>query len=216
MFWCQSLQKMWKQCFLKQNYAQKLFIAFKMTISCCFCLRGNLYFPDFLQNKFYNINYRYPLQALTTWTVNARSWWSIWSTVKDWFKPFLTKLRLNLYFLIGRFRINVTWSKYVLKKKRGRLLMKWEQWLSFLSCLYSTGNNLNMTCHFLDCTFVSIKFHLFLNTILLYLMSKFLACTFTNLTRGKIRSNFLFSLFTCFWALDLTGRWKSRLVFKKL
>ena len=90
---------------LMQNYAQKLFIAFKMTISCCFCLRGNLYFPDFLQNKFYNINYRYPLQALTTWTVNARSWWSIWSTVKDWFKPFLTKLRLNLYFLIGRFRL---------------------------------------------------------------------------------------------------------------
>ena len=99
----------YKKCennaFLKQNYAQKLFIAFKMTISCCFCLRGNLYFPDFLQNKFYNINYRYPLQALTTWTVNARSWWSIWSTVKDWFKPFLTKLRLNLYFLIGRFRL---------------------------------------------------------------------------------------------------------------
>ena len=33
----------------KQNYAQKLFIASKMAYSCCFGLRGNLYFPDFLQ-----------------------------------------------------------------------------------------------------------------------------------------------------------------------
>ena len=32
----------------KQNYAKKLFIAFKMAYSCCFGLRGNLYFPDFL------------------------------------------------------------------------------------------------------------------------------------------------------------------------
>ena len=30
-----------------------------MAISCCFGLRGNLDFPDFLQKKFYNINYRY-------------------------------------------------------------------------------------------------------------------------------------------------------------
>ena len=37
---------------LKQNYAQKLFIAFKMTNSCCFGLRGNLDFPDFLQKNY--------------------------------------------------------------------------------------------------------------------------------------------------------------------
>ena len=42
----------------KQNYTIELFIALKMAISCCFGLRGNLDFPDFLQIKFYNINYR--------------------------------------------------------------------------------------------------------------------------------------------------------------
>ena len=40
----------------KQNYTQKLFIAFKISYSCCFGFRGNLEFPDFLQKKFYNIN----------------------------------------------------------------------------------------------------------------------------------------------------------------
>ena len=39
----------------KQNYTLKLFIAFKMTYSCCYGLRGNL---DFLQKKFYSTNYR--------------------------------------------------------------------------------------------------------------------------------------------------------------
>ena len=34
-----------------QNYAQKLFIAFKMAYSCWFGLRGNLDFPDFLQKS---------------------------------------------------------------------------------------------------------------------------------------------------------------------
>ena len=42
----------------RQNYAQKLFISFKISYSCRFGLRGNLDFPDFLQKKFYNINYR--------------------------------------------------------------------------------------------------------------------------------------------------------------
>ena len=42
----------------KQNYALKVFVAFKTANSCCFSLRGNLNFPDFLQKKFYNINYR--------------------------------------------------------------------------------------------------------------------------------------------------------------
>ena len=35
----------------------ELFIALKMAYSCYFGLRGNLDFPDFLQKKFYNINY---------------------------------------------------------------------------------------------------------------------------------------------------------------
>ena len=41
----------------KQNNALELFISLKMAISCCFGLRGNIDFPDFLQIKFYNINY---------------------------------------------------------------------------------------------------------------------------------------------------------------
>ena len=42
----------------KQNYTQKLFISFKISYSCCFGFRENLEFPDFLQKKFYNIDYR--------------------------------------------------------------------------------------------------------------------------------------------------------------
>ena len=40
-----------------ENNALELFISLKMAISCYFCLRGNLEFPDFLEIKFYNINY---------------------------------------------------------------------------------------------------------------------------------------------------------------
>ena len=36
---------------LKQNCPQTLFISFKISYSCCFGLRGNLEFPDFLQKK---------------------------------------------------------------------------------------------------------------------------------------------------------------------
>ena len=50
-------QKCVNNAISNQNYAQKLFIAFKMAYSCCFGLRGNLDFPDFLQKKFYNIGY---------------------------------------------------------------------------------------------------------------------------------------------------------------
>ena len=41
----------------RQNYTLELFVAFKMAYSCCFDWRGNLDFPDFLQKKFYNIDY---------------------------------------------------------------------------------------------------------------------------------------------------------------
>ena len=36
----------------KQNYTQKLFISFKISYYCCFGLRGNLEFPDFLQKSY--------------------------------------------------------------------------------------------------------------------------------------------------------------------
>ena len=42
---------------LEQNYTLELFIALKMAHFCCFGLRGNLDFPDFLQKKFYIIIY---------------------------------------------------------------------------------------------------------------------------------------------------------------
>ena len=44
--------KMWKLCYFKQNYTLELFVAFKMAYSCCFGLRGNRDFPDFLQKSF--------------------------------------------------------------------------------------------------------------------------------------------------------------------
>ena len=51
-------QKCENYAILKQNYTLELCIAFKMAYSCCFSLGGNLDFPEFLQKKFYNINYR--------------------------------------------------------------------------------------------------------------------------------------------------------------
>ena len=42
----------------KQKYTIKLFNAFKMAYSCCFSSEGNLGFPECLQKKFFNINYR--------------------------------------------------------------------------------------------------------------------------------------------------------------
>ena len=53
-------QKYKNNAIFKQNYAKKL----KMVYPRCFGLRGNLDFSDFLQKKFYNINYG--LAALKT------------------------------------------------------------------------------------------------------------------------------------------------------
>ena len=53
----EPVQKCENNCYFKQNYAQKLFIYLKISYYCCFDFMGNLEFPDFLQNKFYNINY---------------------------------------------------------------------------------------------------------------------------------------------------------------
>ena len=50
-------QKCENYAIFKQNYTLQLFIALKMVYCCSLGLRGNLDFPDFLQNKFYNINY---------------------------------------------------------------------------------------------------------------------------------------------------------------
>ena len=49
--------KMLKQCYLKLNYIQTLFICSKMAYSCCFSLEGNLDFLESLQKKFNNIDY---------------------------------------------------------------------------------------------------------------------------------------------------------------
>ena len=50
-------QKCENNAIFKQNNALELLISLKMAISCYFCLRGNINFPDLLQIKFYNINY---------------------------------------------------------------------------------------------------------------------------------------------------------------
>ena len=41
-----------KNAIFKDNFTLKLFITFKMAYSCCFGLRGNLDFPDYLQKSF--------------------------------------------------------------------------------------------------------------------------------------------------------------------
>ena len=45
-------QKCKNNAIFNQKYTQKLFIAFKMAFYCCFSLRGNLNFLDFLQKSF--------------------------------------------------------------------------------------------------------------------------------------------------------------------
>ena len=56
-------QKCVYNAIFKQIYSLKLLITFKMAYSCCFSFGGNLDFPEFLQTKFYNINYRYNKQG---------------------------------------------------------------------------------------------------------------------------------------------------------
>ena len=51
-------QKCDNYAIFKQNYMLELFIALEMVYYCCFSLGVNLDFLDFLQKKFYNINYR--------------------------------------------------------------------------------------------------------------------------------------------------------------
>ena len=50
-------QKCDNNAIFKQNYTKKLLISFKISYSCCSGFRGNLEFLDFLQKKFYNIDY---------------------------------------------------------------------------------------------------------------------------------------------------------------
>ena len=38
--------------FFRQNNTLKLLIVFKMSYSCCFGLKGNLDFPDFIKKSF--------------------------------------------------------------------------------------------------------------------------------------------------------------------
>ena len=45
-------QKCKNYAIFKQNYTIELFVPFKMANSCCFGLRGNLDFLDFLKKTF--------------------------------------------------------------------------------------------------------------------------------------------------------------------
>ena len=40
-----------KQCYFQLNYIKTMFICSKMAYSCCFSLRGNHGFLDFLQKR---------------------------------------------------------------------------------------------------------------------------------------------------------------------
>ena len=62
--------------FFQENYTQKLLMAFKIAFSCCFGLRRNLDFPDFLQKMFYNINYWSRIGAVSE-SRDAQVWWVI-------------------------------------------------------------------------------------------------------------------------------------------
>ena len=69
MFFGKDIHKYVKtmNAIFEQNYTLELLIALKMAYSCCcFGLRGNLDFPDFLQKKFYNINNRGTLLGCVT------------------------------------------------------------------------------------------------------------------------------------------------------
>ena len=59
----------------KENYTLELFITIKMAYSCCFSLRGILYFQDFLQKNVFNINYRseFPILSFKMSDVNGLS-----------------------------------------------------------------------------------------------------------------------------------------------
>ena len=68
-----------------QNYAQKLFIAFKMAYSCRCGLRGNLDFPDFLQKSFITLatgsfslllSLSLPLSLSLSLSLQSRFWFS--------------------------------------------------------------------------------------------------------------------------------------------
>ena len=58
------------QIYFKLNYIRTLLICSKMAYSCCFSLGGNLDFLDFLQKKFYNIDYRGQLKPQTDKILN--------------------------------------------------------------------------------------------------------------------------------------------------
>ena len=52
-----SVSETWGFSFLSKTIFWNCFIAFKITYSCCFSYGGNQEFRDFLEKKFYNINY---------------------------------------------------------------------------------------------------------------------------------------------------------------
>ena len=49
---------MWKLGYFYAKLYSRTVFALEMVYYCCFSLGGNLGFLDFLQKKFYNINYR--------------------------------------------------------------------------------------------------------------------------------------------------------------
>ena len=118
----------------KQNYTQKLLMAFKMAYFCCFCLIGNLDFPDFVQRGFYDINVWYHI--------------SLWRFIQDSFhliqflmENYLTSLGIEPERRLMRIAFHCpanqppgTCAKNILKHKRhATLFLKHFDWLKFVN-----------------------------------------------------------------------------------
>ena len=66
--------KMWKICYLRQNYALKLFFAFKMAYYCCFSLRRKSTFPpkkSFITSTTGNLVYLCLHWTIFSWMVDT-------------------------------------------------------------------------------------------------------------------------------------------------
>ena len=83
----ETAQKCENCAIFEQNYTLELFVAFKTVNSCCFGSRGNLDFPDFLQNSFITSTTE---DVLSLWYEDTFLWW-------EWIKYGLIKTVLCVY-----------------------------------------------------------------------------------------------------------------------
>ena len=93
-----------KNAIFKQNYTLELFIALKIASSCCFGLRGNLHFPDFLQKSFITSTHGPLVHQILKWCTQSKnknilSSWTVELTEWDDKVPYLILLEVSIDFL---------------------------------------------------------------------------------------------------------------------